>query len=92
MAAELRGWLISGRVQGVFFRESTRRQAQALGLRGYAVNRADGRVEVAAGGDPGALDQLQAWLQQGPQLARVDGVESFVPDPERLAAEGFTTA
>ena len=91
MAAEVRGWLVCGRVQRVFFRESTRRQAVELGLSGYAVNLADGRVEVAAQGCPEALDQLEAWLHTGPQLARVDGVERFAPDSDRLRGEAFVT-
>ncbi|MGY6553470.1 MAG: acylphosphatase [Wenzhouxiangella sp.] len=91
MAAELRGWRVSGRVQRVFFRESTRREAVGLGLAGYAVNLADGRVEVAAQGRSEALDQLEAWLHQGPQMARVDGVERFVPDSDRLRGQEFFT-
>jgi len=70
-----RRFLIAGRVQGVFFRASTRRQAVALGLTGHAVNLDDGRVEVLACGTRGALDELHKWLQQGPPGARVDRVE-----------------
>lgn len=91
MAAEARAWRVSGRVQRVFFRESTRRQALGLGLTGYAVNLADGRVEVAAQGRPEALDQLEAWLQKGPRTARVDGLERFTPLASRLGTEGFVT-
>lgn len=69
---EVRKWLISGRVQGVFFRESTRRQAEPLGLTGHAINLSDGRVEVLAAGDPDALERLEAWLREGPPAARVD--------------------
>lgn len=72
---EIRKWLITGRVQGVFFRESTRRQAEPLGLTGHAVNLSDGRVEVLAAGDPGSLDRLEAWLSEGPPAARVDEVQ-----------------
>jgi acylphosphatase len=68
-------FLVSGRVQGVFFRASTREQAQRLGLRGHACNLADGRVEVVAEGDAQALDLLEAWLHQGPPLAQVERVE-----------------
>lgn len=91
MAAEIRGWWISGRVQRVYFRESTRRQAEPLGLTGHAVNLADGRVEVVAAGTPDALDQLQAWLRQGPRLARVDSVESFQPDQDAVDGNAFVT-
>jgi acylphosphatase len=91
MAAEARGWHISGRVQGVSFRDATRRQALALGLQGYAINLADGRVEVAAAGKFESLDQLQSWLQQGPPLARVDRVEVFQVDRDALTPTGFAT-
>ncbi len=91
MGAEIRGWLISGRVQGVFFRASTSRQAQALGLSGYAINLPDGRVEVAASGSAEALDRLENWLHQGPRMARVDRVERFNPEPERLGDKAFST-
>lgn len=65
---------VEGRVQGVWFRESTRQQAGVLNLRGYAVNCADGSVEVLACGDPRALERLAGWLQKGPPMARVSAV------------------
>jgi acylphosphatase len=65
---------VSGRVQGVFFRASTRQQASRLGLRGYARNLADGRVEVVACGSAEAVGELERWLWQGPPAARVDDV------------------
>ncbi|MFT4196828.1 MAG: acylphosphatase [Pseudoxanthomonas sp.] len=67
-------FLVSGRVQGVFFRASTREQALRLGLHGSARNLADGRVEVIAAGTAEALAQLEAWLRQGPPAARVEQV------------------
>lgn len=70
-------FLIGGKVQGVWFRASTRDQAQALGLRGYARNLDDGRVEVLATGDDAAIDELAAWLRVGPPQARVDTLERF---------------
>jgi acylphosphatase len=68
-------FLIRGKVQGVWFRASTREQAQRLGLRGHARNLDDGRVEVLAVGDSDAIDTLAHWLAQGPPNARVDDVE-----------------
>ena len=68
-------FIIRGRVQGVFFRASTREQAQRLGLRGHARNLPDGRVEVLAVGTDDAIQQLEQWLQHGPTSARVDHVE-----------------
>jgi acylphosphatase len=67
--------LVSGRVQGVFFRASTRQLAVELGLTGYARNLADGRVEVLAVGPATAVQQLCDWLWIGPPSAKVSGVE-----------------
>ena len=71
---ECRKFRVEGRVQGVWFRESTRQQAESLGIRGHAVNCADGSVEVLACGQPEALARLAEWLQQGPPLAQVRSV------------------
>lgn len=71
-------FLISGRVQGVFYRASTREQALRLGLSGHARNLADGRVEVVAEGAPEAIDTLERWLWQGPPAATVERVEREV--------------
>ena len=68
-------FLIYGKVQGVWFRASTRDEALRLKLHGYASNLADGRVEVLAMGDADGIEQLFNWLQHGPPLARVDAVE-----------------
>ena len=65
---------VTGKVQGVFFRASTRTEAQRLGLRGHARNLPDGSVEVLAVGDGNAIDALARWLQHGPPQARVDEV------------------
>ncbi|TQM06957.1 acylphosphatase [Pseudoxanthomonas sp. 3HH-4] len=67
-------FLVSGKVQGVFFRASTRERAFDLGLSGRATNLADGRVEVIAQGDATALDALEAWLRLGPPAACVESV------------------
>lgn len=66
--------LVGGRVQGVFFRASAREQAVRLGLTGFARNLPDGRVEVLACGEPGAVDRLREWLRTGPPHAGVTGV------------------
>ena len=67
--------LVSGRVQGVFFRGSTRREALALGLKGRAANLSDGRVEVIACGPEDRLDALCRWLEHGPPSASVSAVQ-----------------
>jgi acylphosphatase len=67
---------IRGRVQGVYFRQSTRAEAQRLNLVGWARNEPDGAVTVVAEGPEPALQQLLAFLRQGPPGARVDQVES----------------
>ncbi|MCB1875073.1 MAG: acylphosphatase [Chromatiales bacterium] len=86
-------WLcrVVGHVQGVWFRASTRDQAQRLGLRGRAVNLADGSVEVVACGDPAALRQLKDWLRQGPPMARVESLDCR-PISEDQGFDGFHTA
>ena len=66
---------ISGNVQGVGFRDFTRRTAQSLGVRGWVRNRGDGAVEVLVEGEDGQLDQLLDALGDGPSSARVEGVE-----------------
>jgi acylphosphatase len=70
----IRRYLVSGKVQGVFFRHSTRVQAERLGLRGFVRNLADGSVEIVAQGSSSSLESLSLWLQRGPELARVDVV------------------
>jgi acylphosphatase len=71
---------IRGRVQGVFFRASTRRVAESLGITGYAINLPDGSVEVLACGPESQVDRLGDWLEQGPEMARVDGVKAETID------------
>lgn len=87
---QARRFTIRGRVQGVWFRDSTRRQAQALGISGSATNLANGDVEVCAFGETAALDELAEWLQSGPPLAQVDAVIA-VPT-EWQDVRGFTIA
>jgi acylphosphatase len=75
---------VSGRVQGVFFRASTRDRARALGLVGRARNLPDGRVEVIASGREADLAALRNWLREGPPQAVVTGLEC-----EPCAEESF---
>jgi len=67
--------VMSGRVQGVGFREATVDAARAAGVVGWVRNRADGTVEVLAQGSSDAVDRLVAWCRRGPPLARVTGVD-----------------
>jgi len=73
--------LISGRVQGVFYRASTQDKARSLGLRGWVRNLPDGRVEIIAQGDPDDVQALIAWAHDGPPLAVVDDVEITWEEP-----------
>ncbi len=81
---------VTGRVQGVFFRASTREQAERLGISGYARNQADGSVEVLACGSGAALGDLAEWLKSGPRLAAVETVSA--EPSEETAASGFSIA
>ena len=67
-----------GRVQGVWFRDSTRREAERLGITGHAINLPDGSVEVLACGASDALAELEDWLRQGPPLASVTNLVVIV--------------
>ena len=66
---------VSGRVQGVYFRQATAEQAERLDLDGWVRNLADGRVEVLFEGEEAAVDELAGWLQQGPEAAEVTALE-----------------
>lgn len=82
-------WIVSGRVQGVFYRAFTREAARELGLRGWVRNLPEGTVEARVTGAPEALDALERRLRQGPPASKVEaiqrqGAESAVP-----ADEGF---
>jgi acylphosphatase len=84
---------VSGRVQGVFYRATCVRRASSLGLTGYARNLADGRVEVLACGDEGALTEFVAWLWDGSPASRVTDVATEHADPaDAQRATGFTSA
>ena len=75
--SECRKFRIEGRVQGVWFRESTRQQAAMRDITGYARNCPDGSVEVVACGSAEAISALRSWLRQGPPLAKVSGVQEY---------------
>jgi acylphosphatase len=75
--------VVRGEVQGVGFRWSVQRQAHELGLTGYAENLPDGSVRVEAEGDSDRLDQLEAFLHQGPRWAEVESLDS-----QRVPATG----
>lgn len=86
---ECRKFRVEGRVQGVWFRESTRQQAVKLGLSGYAINRRDGSVEVLACGGSEGVSRLAAWLHRGPPMAEVESVTALDCDDE--CPDRFTT-
>lgn len=65
---------ITGRVQGVFYRQSTMETANSLGLTGWAKNCLDGSVEVVFEGDKSAIEKAIEWCHQGPPAARVSGI------------------
>ena len=81
-------FLVGGKVQGVFFRASTREQALKLGLCGHAKNLPDGSVDVLAAGDAESIDALETWLRIGPPMARVDAVSLEATDDR--VDEGFS--
>lgn len=68
---------ISGRVQGVFFRQNTRKKARELGITGWVKNLANSRVEALMEGEKNKVENLIEWLRKGPIIARVDGIEVF---------------
>jgi len=76
--------IVRGLVQGVFFRDSTRRLAQRHGVAGWAANRWDGAVEAVFEGEPDAVERLVAFSREGPRGARVDSVEVTDEEPEGL--------
>jgi len=84
-----RRFLITGRVQGVFFRASACDVARKLSLTGYARNLPDGSVEVIACGPSDAVDKLALWLHEGPRMASVSGVDAEAIEFREF--EGFGT-
>lgn len=79
-----RRFTIKGRVQGVFFRASTREVAESLDISGHAINLSDGDVEVLACGEAADLDKLAAWLEIGPPSASVTAVSVHDVEWEQL--------
>jgi acylphosphatase len=78
--------VVTGRVQGVWFRDSCRERARAEGVGGWVRNRMDGAVEAELEGAPAAVDRVVAWCRTGPPRARVDAV-----DVTKLAPTGDPT-
>jgi acylphosphatase len=76
--------VVSGRVQGVFYRKSTREKALSLGLRGWVKNQEDGSVYIEAEGDDKVLNELIVWCKQGPVQAHVSKVHY-----EEIPFKGF---
>ncbi len=79
--------LVSGRVQGVFFRAHTQEKARSLGLSGWVRNLPDGRVEIVAEGEEGKIDDFLSWVRVGPSAARVEGVQEDWSTPQ--GEQGF---
>ena len=80
---------VSGRVQGVGYRDWVVRTAQRTGITGWVRNVRDGRVEILVAGEDDQVDTLVEGLNQGPPLARVDHVEAYPAEGEK-AHKGFT--
>ena len=77
--------IVRGHVQGVFFRETTKRRAAAAGLSGWVRNQADGSVEAVFEGEREEVDRLVAFVRDGPPGARVDWVDVEAEEPEGLS-------
>ena len=77
--------VVRGRVQGVFFRDSARRRAEAAGVAGWIANRPDGAVEAVFEGDDAAVDELVEFCSRGPSRAEVHSVEVTDEEPEGLS-------
>lgn len=77
---------VSGRVQGVFYRDTCRRVAEQEGVAGWASNLADGRVEIVLEGDEEAVERVVRWCREGTDWSRVDSVDVSDEDPEGLTS------
>ena len=89
MSILIKRCVVQGKVQGVFFRASTRQVALELGLSGWARNCADGSVEVLAKGPRDAVLALESWLQRGPPQAHVDTLRCEVLASVSASLAGF---
>jgi acylphosphatase len=78
---------VSGRVQGVFFRETARRRAESARLSGWVRNNPDGSVEAVFEGEPKAVERLVDWCREGPRGARVEWVDVASEEPQGI--DGF---
>ncbi len=78
--------VVSGRVQGVFFRSTCRDRARRLGVAGWVRNTTDGMVEVWAEGAPAQVDELVRWCRDGPGHAEVDGLDVHDESPTGAVA------
>lgn len=67
--------IVSGKVQGVSYRASTKAVADQLGIRGYVINRPDGTVYIEAEGEPFTLDIFLDWCKEGPENAKVESID-----------------
>jgi acylphosphatase len=76
--------VVRGYVQGVFFRDSCRREASTRGVAGWVTNRPDGAVEAVFEGEPGAVTAMVDWCRRGPRGADVDSVDETSEEPEGL--------
>ena len=83
-----RSFVISGRVQGIFFRENTKKESVKLGLQGSAMNLSNGTVKVCLRGEINQIDLLERWLHVGPELAKVESVIEVDID-QQLELNGF---
>jgi acylphosphatase len=81
--------VVHGRVQGVFFRDSTRRRAQQHGVAGWVANRRDGTVEAVFEGDEDAVGGMIRFVNEGPRGAEVDRVDVAEEEPEGLSGFAF---
>lgn len=81
--------MVTGRVQGVFFRDNTQKEAQALNIVGWVRNNPDGTVELTAKGDEGNIDTFIKWLGHGPDMARVDDLSINNRDADKYTFRSF---